>query len=160
MAEWREFEGLDGAEPIWRIPAARMKMKREHIVPLTPAAIEVLTAAKELSEGLPIVFPSTRSSRKPISENAIGFMLNRAGYADQHVPHGWRSTFSSVMNERHRGDGDVIELMLAHQPKDAVRAAYNRTLHMARRRELATEWAGLILANAVPANELLGGARR
>lgn len=160
MARWEEFEGLGTTDPIWRIPAHRMKMGREHIVPLAPAALDVLGVVRQLSGDLPIVFPTTRDSSKPISENAIGFMLNRAGFAERHVPHGWRSTFSSVMNERHRADGDVIELMLAHQPKDAVRAAYNRTLHMARRRDLACEWAELIMLGMSPSVEILKGARR
>lgn len=159
-AEWVEFEGLDGESPVWRVPARRMKMKLEHVVPLSPAAVEVIEAARKVSGDCAYVFPMTRNSRKPISENAIGFMLIRAGYADRHVPHGWRSTFSSVMNERHRADGEVIELMLAHVKRDRVAAAYNRAEHMERRRELANEWAALIMAGAVTASELLGGPRR
>jgi integrase len=160
FARWEEFEGVDGADPLWRIPAERMKMKREHVVPLTPQAIEILNAAKKISGHLPIVFPSTRNVRVAISENAIGYYLNRAGYAGQHVPHGWRSTFSTLMNERHPADEAVIELMLAHLKKDQVAAAYNRALHLARRRELACEWAALITDGAVPVADLIAGARR
>ena len=76
------------------------------------------------------------------------------------MPHGWRATFSSVMNERFRADRDVIELMLAHVKGDKVEAAYNRSLHIERRRELAQIWADLILEGAVPAEELLGGFRK
>jgi integrase len=160
MATWGEFEGIDGDAPLWRIPAERMKMKREHIVPLAPAAVDVLAALRQLSGESALLFPMTRNGRRAISENAIGYMLNRAGYRGQHCPHGWRSTFSSVMNERHRADRAVFELMLAHAPADRVEAAYHRALHMERRRELACEWAALILKDAPAAADLLDGPRR
>ncbi len=159
-AAWSEFEELDGAEPIWRIPAERMKMKREHVVPLSRQALAVLAAIKPISARAPYVFPSTRWARKPMSENAIGYLLNRAGYHQRHVPHGWRATFSSVMNERFPADRAVIDLMLAHAPKDAVEAAYNRATHKARRRELAQVWADLLLDGAVPAEGLVAVRRR
>ena len=76
------------------------------------------------------------------------------------MPHGWRATFSSVMNERFPADKPVIDLMLAHVPKDKVEGAYNRALHLERRRALAQEWADLILKDARPAAHLLGGPRR
>ncbi len=94
-----------------------------------------------------------------MSENAMGYLLNRAGYHAHHVPHGWRATFSTVMNERFRADKPVIDLMLAHVPKDNVEKAYNCALHLERRRELAQEWADLLLAGAVPAIDLLTGPR-
>jgi integrase len=73
-----------------------------------------------------------------MSENAIGYRLNRAGYHHKHVPHGWRSTFSTVMNERFSADRYVIDLMLSHVPKDGVERAYNRPEHLARRHELVS----------------------
>jgi integrase len=157
---WGEIEGIDGDAPLWRIPAARMKMGREHIVPLAAATVGVLAALRQLTGDSDLLFPMARDGRRPISENAIGYALNRAGYAGQHCPHGWRATFSSVMNERHRADRAVIELMLAHAPADPVEAAYHRALHMERRRELAAEWAGLILEGARPVREILDGPRR
>jgi integrase len=95
-----------------------------------------------------------------MSENAIGYLLNRAGYHHKHVPHGWRATFSSTMNERFRADRPIIDLMLAHAPKDRVEAAYNRALHMERRRELAQAWADLLLADTAPAEALKAGPQR
>ena len=95
-----------------------------------------------------------------MSENAIGYLLNRAGYHHRHVPHGWRSTFSSVMNDRYRADRHLIDLMLAHVSKDKTEGAYNRALHIDRRRELAQEWADLILKGARPAADLLIGPRK
>ncbi len=159
-AAWGEFEGLDGDSPVWRVPAVRMKMKREHLVALSRQAVEVLMVAQSITGRCPLVFPNTRFAHRPMSENAIGYLLNRAGYHHKHVPHGWRATFSSTMNERFRADRPIIDLMLAHAPKDRVEAAYNRALHMERRRELAQEWADLLLADAAPAESLRHNPQR
>ena len=84
-----------------------------------------------------------------MSENAIGYLLNRAGYHGHHVPHGFRAAFSTIMNEwveRHgkTHDRKVIDLMLAHVPKEYTEAAYNRAAYMPRRRELAQVWANML----------------
>ena len=156
---WVEFEGLDGPSPLWRIPPERMKMKVEHVVPLASEAVEVLGALRKLGIRGELAFPSVRNWRKPMSSNALGYLLHRAGYHGKHVPHGWRSTFSSVMNERYPGDRAVIDLMLAHVIRNTVEAAYNRATHLPRRRELARAWAGLLLREAPVALDLLDGAR-
>ncbi|WP_054310025.1 integrase arm-type DNA-binding domain-containing protein [Mesorhizobium sp. 1M-11] len=153
---------------LWHIPAERMKMRLQHkedeardfLVPLSRQAIEAIDALRTISGRGPLAFPNTRHAHKPMSENAIGYLLNRAGYHHKHVPHGWRATFSSVMNEQFRTDKSVIDLMLAHVPKDKVEGAYNRALHLERRRELAQIWADLILEGARPAADLLVGPRR
>jgi integrase len=91
---------------------------RDHLVPLSPQAIEVIAAVRPLTGRGPFVFPNDRHAHKPMSENAIGYLLNRAGYYQKHVPHGWRSAFSSIMNERHPVDRHIIDLALAHmRPK-------------------------------------------
>lgn len=167
-APWVEFAHLDPEAPTWQVPAARMKMRlhykgdeaRDHFVPLARQAVEIIETARTLSGRGPFVFPSVRNFRKPLSENALGYLLNRAGYHHRHVPHGWRATFSTVMNERFPADRHVIDLMLAHVPKDKVEGAYNRAAHMQRRRELAQLWADLITATLRPAAELLGLPRR
>ncbi|MCU4162334.1 tyrosine-type recombinase/integrase, partial [Acidiphilium sp. AL] len=92
-ARWDEFEGLHEAAPVWLIPAERMKMKRPHAVPLARQAVEVIEAVRSLTGRLPFVFPNGRSGHKPMSENAMGYLLNRAGYHHRHVPHGWRAAF-------------------------------------------------------------------
>ena len=159
-ATWAEFEGLADSEPVWRVPGERMKMKREHLVPLSRQAVEVINTVRPLTGRGPLVFPNARHAHRPMSENAIGYLLNRAGYHHRHVPHGWRATFATVMNERHRHDRHVIDLMLAHAPKDKTESAYNRAAHMARRRELAQEWADVLLEGAPEAAELVGARRR
>lgn len=165
---WSEFAAIDPEDPVWQIPAARMKLKkdkkddeaRDHFVPLSEQSLQVIAALRTLTAGGPLVFPNTRHAHKPMSENAIGYLLNRAGYHHRHVPHGWRSTFSSVMNESYPADKPIIDLMLAHTPKDKVEGAYNRALHLSRRKELAQLWADIILDGKKTAAELLVGPRK
>jgi integrase len=157
---WGEFEDLDGAQPQWCIPAERMKMKREHVVPLAPQAVEIITAVRRLTGRCPYVFPNARHAHKPMSENAIGYLLNRVGYHQLHVPHGWRATFSTIMNEHFPQDRHTIDLMLAHLSGSATERAYNRAAHMKRRRELAEAWANMLLDGMSPAIDLLNGPRK
>ena len=162
---------LGGDEPAWLIPAERMKMRRPHIVPLSRQAVEVIEAIKPLTGRAAYIFPNHRWAHKPMSENAMGYLLNRAGYHGKHVPHGWRAAFSSIMNEHFRSDRAIIDLMLAHQPGSkrgdredeqvsSSEDAYNRAQHLARRRELAQAWADMLMDGMPPAAELLNGKRR
>jgi integrase len=164
LTGWDEFEGLDGTDPLWHIPARRMKGRkyssREHFIPLAPAAVEVITELRKITGKLPWAFPSSVNGQDPMSENALSFMLKRAGYQDRHCPHGWRASFSTIMNGRRRADRDVIDLMLAHIPKDKVEGAYNRAPHWELRREIACEWAGLLMDGMPPASALTVLPRR
>lgn len=103
---WTELE-----DDVWVIPSERMKMRREHVVPLSTQARAVLEIIRPLTGRGPLVFPNTRWAHKPMSENALGYLINRAGYAGQHVPHGFRSSFSSIMNERRPEDRAIIDLL-------------------------------------------------
>jgi len=149
LTPWHE---LPAGATVWTIPASRMKMtldkksdaQRDHLVPLSRQAIQTIEALRTITGRGPMAFPNTRHVHKPMSENAMGYMLNRAGYHHRHVPHGWRSTFSTIMNERYPSDRHVIDLMLAHTPTNAVEGAYNRAQHIARRTELSQIWADLI----------------
>lgn len=149
-----EFEGLATDNPVWRIPALRMKgkieEKREHLVPLSRQSVEVVLLARTLIGRGKLLFPGSRHSHRPISENALGYLLNRAGYFGRHVTHGFRSAFSTIMNEHQREDRDVIDQMLAHVPKDPVEGAYNRAIHIEVRRHVAQAWADLLLEGAAP----------
>lgn len=154
-ALWLE---LPSGETLWKVPADRMKKRLEHWVPLSRQAVETVEAARRLApnDARPWpVFPGSRSALRPMSEAALRTMLHRAGFKGQHVPHGWRATFSTVMNERFRADRHVIDLMLAHVKKDRTEAAYNRAEHLERRRELAQIWADLLLEGFPPAESLL-----
>lgn len=179
-AEWSEFSGIDWEDetygpflPLWTIPAERMKLVLDlkdeeafkHMVPLSWQAVDVLRAVRRLTGRNRLVFPGQRHSHKPLSENAIGYLYNRVGFHGRHVPHGWRSSFSTVMNALARRrktveDDPIIELMLAHVPENKVKAAYDRAGHMERRRELSQEWSNMLMKGMVGANDLLEGPRR
>lgn len=135
---------IDFAKAIWRIPAERMKMRRPHDIPLSEQAAAVLQDIWSVSEGGDLVFPSIRSNRKPLSENALNSALRRMGYAkDEMTAHGFRSSASTILNER-RYDIDVIEAVLAHQEENAVRRAYNRARYWPERVKLMQDWADLL----------------
>ena len=159
-ARWDEFEGLDGPEPLWRVPAERMKMKREHLVALSRQAVETIDAVRPFTGRKKILFPNVRRPEVPMSLNALGYLMNRAGYLHRHVPHGFRASFSTIMNERFHQDRQVLDVMLAHLPKDRTEAAYNRALYLARRRELAQLWADLVTAGLKPLGQLVSGSRK
>tara|TARA_R110000787_G_scaffold32357_14_gene85497 strand:+ start:8557 stop:9912 length:1356 start_codon:yes stop_codon:yes gene_type:complete len=172
-ARWEEFEDIDGDEPLWRIPAARMKGDEErkaelggdHLVPLSRQAVAVLRALTPLTGDLDLLFPSERHLHVPMSENTLRQMLIRSGYYQRHVPHGFRAAFSTIMNERadhagRGGDRAIIDLMLAHVPKDKVESAYNRAAFMPRRRELAQEWADLLLQDMADPESFAGKPMR
>ena len=96
-ARWSEFD-LDAKQ--WRIPAERMKMKTEHIVPLSKQALAVLKELQPLTGRHELLFPSERNRTKPISENTLTFALYRMGYKDRATPHGFRATTSSILTNR------------------------------------------------------------
>jgi hypothetical protein len=172
FAELQDMEGLDTAEPIWRVPAEKMKLLLaeseqdafEFPIPLSRQAVDVITIAAELAGRRKYLFPSMTRSHAPISENRLNLSYRNAGYTRRHVPHGWRSSFSTIMNERaidldRPGDRAIIDLMLAHKPQ-GVEAHYNRAAYMKRRRTLAQEWADMLLDGFPPAETLLQGPRR
>ncbi len=148
-ARWEEFEGLDGPSPLWRVPAARMKLKKarkadaanDHQVPLSPQAAQLLC---DLSEKYGIVRTNVVF---PIAPAAIGALYKRAGYAGRHVPHGWRATFSTILNERFPLERAAIDLALAHTPKgeSESEAAYNRAELLEQRRSLFDRWGAMLI---------------
>ncbi|QSR16092.1 integrase arm-type DNA-binding domain-containing protein [Novosphingobium sp. KA1] len=173
MAELDEFEDLDGESPIWRIPAQKMKLSRaksereefEFIIPLSRQAVETVKVSAEFAGNRKFLFPSARHSHRPLTENTLNVAYRRLPlFAGRHVPHGWRSSFSTIMNERavdldRPADRAIIDLMLAHQ-REGVEATYNRAAYMVRRRELAQEWADLLMDGMQPAAVLIDIKRR
>jgi integrase len=147
LAEWREFD-LDKA--IWIIPAARMKMRKEHRVPLPVQAVAILKELHEITGGGKLVFPGfgmsggegRRAERRPISENTLNVALRRMGYSkEQMSSHGFRAAASTLLNESGRFSANAIERALAHQDPDAVRRAYARGEHWQERVTMAQWWA-------------------
>jgi integrase len=137
QAQWAEFD-FENSE--WRIPAARMKMREQHIVPLSTQAIAVLRDLQPLTGRFPYAFPSVRSRFRPMSENTVNAALRRMGYtSDDMTGHGFRSMASTLLNEQ-GWNRDAIERQLAHGERDAVRAAYNYAQHLPERREMMQAW--------------------
>lgn len=138
FAPWQEIEG----GKLWRIPAERMKMRADHLVPLSRQACEILELAKPMRnsrDGDALIFPGfTRAG--PLSENALLALLARAGYFGRQTSHGFRASFSTWAHEVVEADPDVVEACLAHTRGD-VRAIYNRATYLSRRRELLQRWA-------------------
>lgn len=138
-AEWAEID-LDAAE--WRIPAARMKMKVEHLVPLSRQAVEILRALHPFSGHGRYVFPSIRTGERCMSENTINAALRGMGYAKEVMTaHGFRATARTLMDEVLGERPDLIEHQLAHTVKDPNGRAYNRTAHLPARRDMMQRWA-------------------
>lgn len=164
-----EFEGLETTAPIWRVPAEKMKLTaaqridatHEFVIPLSRQAVETVRLAIELAgRHATLVFPSVKDQRAPISDSTLSKLYRDAGFRDVHVPHGWRATFSTRMNERaadldRDGDRAIIDMMLAHI-QAGVEPIYNRSAYMSRRRAIAQAWADmLMIGQAAPAALLI-----
>ncbi|WP_449567593.1 integrase domain-containing protein [Lelliottia nimipressuralis] len=139
-ARWAEID-LDAK--LWTIPAERMKAKREHIVPLSSQALEILDVMKPISAHREHVFPSRNDPKQPMNSQTANAALKRVGYGGKLVAHGLRSIASTALNEA-GFNPDVIEAALSHVDKDEVRRAYNRALYIEQRRELLSWWGLLI----------------
>jgi len=138
QAEWSE---IDFEMALWTIPAARMKQRRPHRVPLSRQALAILGEAQELSGGGLYVFPKLGSPLKPMCENAINGALRRLGYGSHEMTaHGFRSTASSLLNESGKWSYDAIERALSHADGNQVRAAYHRGAHWDERVKMAQWW--------------------
>jgi integrase len=139
-AEWSEF-ALEGEEPVWRIPASRMKSRVEHLVPLSRQAVEVLQELKLYTGSSRFVFPNSRDWQRGLSINAILGALRRLGYGrEEMTAHGFRTMASTVLNEAGFA-GDVIERQLAHVERNQVRGAYNRAAYITEQRTMLQWWA-------------------
>ncbi len=137
-AEWKEID-LDTAE--WRIPGSKMKMKVDHLVPLSTQAVEILRSIQPMTGQGRYVFPSLRSGDRPMSENTINGALRGMGYAeDVHSAHGFRAMARTIMDEVLEVRVDLIEHQLAHAVKDPNGRAYNRTAHLPARKAMMQRW--------------------
>lgn len=137
-AEWKE---INFANAEWRIPAEKMKMRVEHIVPLSTQAVAILRELKALTGSGEYVFPSIRSGKRAMSENTVLSALRRLGYtSDEMTGHGFRSMASTLLNEQ-GWNPDAIERQLAHSERDSVRAAYNYAEYLPERKRMMQKWA-------------------
>lgn len=144
FAKWSEID-IEGRE--WRIPALRMKMNKgsnqQHIVPLSPQAIEVLRQLRPLSGQFPNMFPNTYGPDGFMSENTIGRMLIRMGYQGRQTLHGFRASARSILSERGWSFA-ALERQLDHAEHSKVVAAYARAEHLNERRKLMDDWGSLV----------------
>ncbi|MFD1611419.1 tyrosine-type recombinase/integrase [Sphingomonas tabacisoli] len=184
-ARWSEFYGIDWENPdvvpekaIWKISAERMKLIVEdklnpafgHDVPLPMQAVEVLHVVRMLTGTCEYLFPQESSWREPMSDGAVSGLYKRmAGgrFKKRMVPHGWRSAFSTIMNERaaeleRDGDRMLIDMILSHVPPgvSASEWAYNRARYLRPRAGLHQVWADLITDGLPPAQMLINQTRR
>ena len=142
-AEWSEF---DFDEKLWLVPPERMKMRDEHVVPLSRQSVAILEELEEMSTGSRFILPG-RNPNKPISNNTMLFALYRLGYKGKMTGHGFRAVASTILNEM-GFRGDVIERQLAHAERNEVRSAYNRAEYLAERSEMMQAWADYLDAVA------------
>jgi len=141
--EWAEID-LDSK--LWVIPAERMKAKREHVVPLSKQALEILEVMRPLSSNRQHVFPSRNDPKQPMNSQTANAALKRMGYGGKLVAHGLRSIASTALNEADF-NSDVIEAALAHIDKNEVRKAYNRSTYLNKRVELMSCWGRFVYTN-------------
>jgi integrase len=137
-AEWAEFD-LEGA--VWTIPAHKTKMRRPHAVPLSRQALAIIGSLETDARLSPLLFPSLRSAKRPMSENTINAALRRLGYAqDEMTGHGFRAMASTLLNESGKWHPDAIERQLAHADGNKVRRAYTRGAYWEERVRMMQHW--------------------
>lgn len=135
-AEWSE---IDFDKQQWQIPAERMKMKSDHIIPLSKQAIAILEAIKPISAHRRYIFPSHHDPRKPANKQSANKALRDMGFTGRQTAHGLRALASTTLNEQ-GFDPDVIEAALAHKDGNEIRAAYNRAKYLNRRKVMMGWW--------------------
>ncbi len=145
-AEWTEFSDLDSDEPTWIVPAERMKMGDQHVVPLARQTVAILSELRGRNGDSRYVLPG-RNRDKPVSNNTLLFALYRLGYKGKMTGHGFRAVASTALNEA-GWRSDVIERQLAHDERNKVRAAYNRAKYLPERRQMMQQWADMVDAFA------------
>lgn len=142
-ARWAEID-LDAK--LWTIPAERMKAKREHIIPLSIPALDILDVMRPISAHREHIFPSRNDPKMSMNSQTANAALKRIGYGGKLVAHGLRSIASTALNE-HGFNADVIEAALAHCDKNEVRRAYNRSTYLSQRKDLMDWWATYVKKN-------------
>jgi integrase len=140
-AEWAEF---DLEQNVWRIPAERMKMERDHIIPLSRQAVENVRGIHAVTGKGKYLFPNRADRSRPASHGGLWKMVDSIGWRDRFSPHGLRGTASTIMNESGRWSADVIERLLAHVEENKTRGSYNAAEYLAQRSEALQWWADLL----------------
>lgn len=146
------WEDIDFDEGLWTIPAEIMKMRREHIVPLSRQTLAVLEEQKKEVELLntPWVFPSQIRPREPMSDGTVNKAIKRLGYGEDMVAHGFRALARTTIREKLHYDSEVIERQLAHKASGPLGEAYDRTQFLDKRRNMMQDWADYVDALTQP----------
>lgn len=141
-AEWEEFDFTD---KLWRIPGRKMKMGRDHLVPLSRQAEKILLELNACTGHGKYLLPGRRSDSRVMSENTVNAALRYMGFdREEMTGHGFRAMFSTILNEKKLEwgfDADIIEAQLAHKEQNAVRGAYNHASYLKQRRAMLQRWA-------------------
>lgn len=147
FARW---EHIDLENATWTIPAEYMKMRRDHVVPLSTQALALLKTQKEQTDLLnsPWVFPGQNSPKRPISECTLVNAIKRMGFVGKHTAHGFRALARTAIREKLDYPPDIIEKQLAHEPSGSLGAAYDRTQFLSQRRKMMQEWSDYIESKA------------
>jgi integrase len=148
------LENLDGNSAQWRVPGERMKMRLEHLVPLSRQAVAVLRELRTLSGGSPNIFPSPGKGGC-MSSNTMLYALYRMGYHGRATTHGFRAVASTILNESNLFNRDWIEHQLAHVERNEVRRAYKAAEWMPDRRRMMQWWADQITAMALESRKIV-----
>ena len=148
-------QDIDLEEKIWIIPAERMKMKREHVIPLTVQTLAMVERLKKISGHRPYLFPADRDPKTHTNSQTANTAIKRMGYKGKLVAHGMRALASTTLNEQ-GFDPDVIESALAHVDKNEVRRAYNHAEYLKRRRALMCWWSEHIEQAAIGSLSVTG----
>ena len=137
-AEWSE---IDLEKAVWRIPAGKMKARREHVVPLSDQVAALFKGLADMRGSQGYVFNALHAKTRPMSENTINAALRRMGFTGSEITaHGLRATASTLLNESGKWSPDAIERALAHKDADAVRGIYHRGAHWDERVKMAQWW--------------------
>ena len=151
-ARWEE---IDWTRQEWLIPGERMKMGREHVVPLARQTLALLEELRVITGDREFVFFAPANKEKHLSNGAILSALRRMGYAGRMTGHGFRSLASTTLNEQRKYHPDVIERQLAHAERNEVRAAYNRAEYLLERKKMMQEWADFLDGVLVNADKIV-----
>jgi integrase len=136
------FEELDLKKGEWLIPKTRTKLRREHVVPLAPQAIEIVEELRGITGPTGYIFPSLRTADKSISEGTLKAALANIGYAsDVQTPHGFRTTASTLLHRSRKWERHIVEFQLQHVPGNKVERAYDRNEWLEERVEMMAWWA-------------------
>jgi len=140
-AKWSE---IDLENNVWILPAEKMKAAKVHKIPLTPRTLKLLELMRPISGHREYIFPADRNPRGHMNPQTPNGAIRRMGYKGKLVAHGLRSLASTALNESRLFDYELIEVALAHQDTNQVRAAYNRSDYLESRREIMCWWSEYI----------------